>query len=150
MRDPDINAANTFRIQVQQRPSSHGQYTGFAMVCGLMTPLAKSRPGRAVIAGVLILALLGLVACSARGVGIPRDQLQSIEWSKTVRSLPPSEQVLLSSYLMRHGAKGALSHGRSSVPLGETIGHAIDDEKAFEAGYAAVGPGRPSGAGHQK
>ena len=49
---------------------------------------------------------------------------------------------------MRHGVKGALSHDRSSVPLGETIGQAIDDEKAFEAGYATVARRVPSSPGH--
>jgi hypothetical protein len=87
------------------------------------------------VAALVPLVVL-LAACSnPKSAVIPQDMKQwGDDFKAAVNKLSPSDKSVLEKYLLRTKMGAAL--GGSDIPKGETIGKAIEDEKAFDAQQA--------------
>ena len=83
-------------------------------------------------AAVLLVALL-LTACGVKSTVIPSDPKQWDKLSDSAKHLSDEDRRLFSGYMARIALGSAFSNGKVSIPTGETIGKAIDEQRKFEA-----------------
>ncbi len=76
---------------------------------------------------------LFLAACSPKGEVIPPDPNQWGALGEKVKSLKEEDRRLLGAYLARKGVGAAFAGGKIDIPLGQTVGKAIAEQRSFEA-----------------
>jgi len=82
----------------------------------------------------IVLAAAVLVSCSPKWALIPPDPHNWDGLANDVKRLSPDESRLFAAYMSRQVMAGAYPDGRPNIPAGTTIGDAINEERALEAG----------------
>lgn len=98
-----------------------------------MNMTRRSPASRATGLTLAFVALVSISACSKpKDTVIPTDPAKWSELADQVKSLNDEDRRLLAAYLAKTAIAGALSHS-AGVPIGTTVGAAIDQERASEA-----------------
>jgi len=82
---------------------------------------------------IALFCMAALAGCSPKSTAIPTDSSKWDTLAPDVKRLNEEDRRLFAAYMARQGIASALSQGKVTVPVGMTIGKAIDDQKKFEA-----------------
>ncbi len=81
----------------------------------------------------IVLAALALSACGPKSTSIPSDPKEWDKLGDKAKQLNEEDRRYFAAYMARMAVGSVFTGGKVSIPAGETIGKAIEDQRKFEA-----------------